>query len=159
VPPLRETAPRQAPQPALQACVEEVGAVKWLKGLGELLLQLGDLDPEFLFTHDEVLDKLLRQAAADIRSVKKAWEALHDEDKLAEIASAAPWKRSKTGEGEYVAADLVPTLAAAVKARQGRLYAGDYVYTLSRNGKWIQRYVRQRSQAPPQKAPQGGERK
>jgi hypothetical protein len=138
--------------------VEEVGAVKWLKGLGELLLQLGDLDSEFLFTHDEVLDKLLRQAAADIRGVKKAWEALHDEEKLLEIASNAPWKRSKTGEGEYVAADLAPSLAAAVKARQGRLYAGDYVYTLSRNGKWIQRYVRQRP-APPQKAPQGGERK
>jgi hypothetical protein len=105
------------------------------------------------------LDKLLRQAAAEIRNVKKAWEALHDEDKLAEIANAAPWKPSRSGEGEYVAADLVPTLAAAVKARQGRLYAGDYVYVLSRNGKWIQRYVRQRPQAPPQRAREGGESK
>ena len=133
--------------------------MKWLKGLGELLLQLGDLDPEFLFTHDEVLDKLLRQAAADIRSVKNAWGALHDEDKLLEIANSAPWRKSKSGEGEYVVTDLVPTLAAAVKARQGRLYAGDYVYVLSRNGKWIQRYMRQRPQAPPQKAGEGGERK
>jgi hypothetical protein len=130
--------------------------MKWLKGLGELLLQLGDLDSEFLFTHDEVLDKLLRQAAADIRSVKKAWEALHDEEKLLEIANAAPWRKSKKGEGEYVAADLVPTLAAAIKARQGRLYAGNYIYTLSRSERWVQRYMRQRSQAPFQKAPQGG---
>jgi hypothetical protein len=122
--------------------------VKWLKGLGELMLQLGDLDPEFLFTHDEVLDKLLRQTAANIRSVKNAWEALHDEDKLAEIVKSAPWRKSRAGEGEYVAADLVPTLAAAVKARQGRLYAGEYVYVLSRNGKWIQRYLR--------KSPNGG---
>jgi hypothetical protein len=136
-----------------------VGAVKWLKGLGELLLQLGDLDPEFLFVQDAAIEKLLRQAAADIRYMKQAWEALHDEEKLAEIANAAPWKRSRTGEGEYVAADLVPTLAAAIKARQGRLYAGDYVYVLSRNGRWVQRYLRQRPQAPPQKAPQGGESK
>jgi hypothetical protein len=132
--------------------------VKWLKGLGELLLQLGDLDPEFLFVQDAEIEKLLRQAAADIRYMKRAWEALHDEDKLLEIANAAPWRKSRTGEGEYVAADLAPSLAQAIKARQGRLYAGDYVYVLSRNGKWIQRYVRQ-PQAPPQKAPQGGERK
>lgn len=124
-----------------------------------MLLQLGDLDPEFLFVQDAEIEKLLRQVAADIRYMKRAWEALHDEEKLLEIANNAPWKRSKTGEGEYVAADLAPSLAAAVKARQGRLYAGDYVYTLSRNGKWIQRYMRRRSQAPPQKAPQGGERK
>jgi hypothetical protein len=116
--------------------------VKWLKALGELMLQLGDLDPEFLFAHDEAMEELLRKTAGDIRNMKQAWEVLHDEDKLAEIAKSAPWKRSKTGEGEYVAADLVPTLAAAVKARQGRLYAGDYVYTVSRNGKWVQRYVR-----------------
>jgi len=32
--------------------------VKWLKGLGELMLQLGDLDPEFLFVHDEAIEKL-----------------------------------------------------------------------------------------------------
>ena len=133
--------------------------MKWLKGLGELLLQLGDLDPEFLFVQDAAIEKLLRQAAADIRYMKQAWEALHDEEKLLEIASAAPWRPSKTGEGEYVAADLVPTLAAAVKARQGRLYAGDYVYVLSRNGKWVQRYVRQRPQAPPQRAREGGESK
>jgi len=139
--------------------VEEVGAVKWLKGLGELLLQLGDLDPEFLFVQDAAIEKLLRQTAADIRYMKQAWEALRDEDKLLEIANAAPWRKSRTGEGEYAAADLVPTLAAAVKARQGRLYAGNYVYMLSRNGKWVQRYLRQRPQAPPQKAPQGGERK
>jgi hypothetical protein len=117
--------------------------VKWLKGLGELLLQLGDLDPEFLFVQDAAIEKLLRQAAADIRYMKQAWEALRDEDKLLEIANAAPWRKSKTGEGEYVAADLAPTLAEAIKARQGRLYAGDYVYTLSRNGRWIQRYRRQ----------------
>jgi hypothetical protein len=135
-----------------------VGAVKWLKGLGELMLQLGDLEPEFLFVQDAALEKLFRQAAADIRYMKQAWEALRDEEKLLEIANAAPWKRSKTGEGEYVAADLVPTLAGAIKARQGRLYAGDYVYTLSRNGKWIQRYMRQRPQAPPQ-ASGKGERK
>jgi hypothetical protein len=130
--------------------------MRWLKGLGELLLQLGDLDPEFLLVHDEVLDKLLREAAADVRSISKAWQALHDEDKLLEIANSAPWRKSRTGEGEYVAADLVPMLVGAIKARQGRLYAGDYVYTLSRNEKWVQRYVRQRPQAPPQKAPQGG---
>jgi hypothetical protein len=128
-----------------------VRAVKWLKGLGELMLQLGDLDPEFLFVHDEAIEKLLRKAAADVRNIKQAWEALHDEDKLAEIAKSAPWRRSKTGEGEYVAADLVPTLVAAVKARQGRLYAGDYVYTLSGNEKWVQRYLRK-----PQKAQGGG---
>jgi hypothetical protein len=130
--------------------------VKWLKGLGELLLQLGDLDPEFLFVQDAAIEKLLRQAAANIRYMKQAWEALHDEDKLLEIANAAPWRKSKTGEGEYVAADLVPTLAAAIKAKQGRLYIGNYTYMLSRNGRWVQRYVRQRPQAPPQKAPQGG---
>ena len=130
--------------------------MKWLKGLGELLLQLGDLDPEFLFVQDAAIEKLLRQAAADIRYMRQAWEALHDEDKLLEIANAAPWRKSKTGEGEYVAADLVPTLAAAIKAKQGRLYIGNYTYMLSRNGRWVQRYVRQRPQAPPQKAPQGG---
>jgi hypothetical protein len=140
--------------------VEGWEAVKWLKGLGELLLQLGDLDPEFLFVQDAAIEKLLRQAAADIRYMKQAWEALHDEEKLLEISSNLPWKRSKTGEGEYVAADLAPSLVRAIEARQGRLYAGGFVYTLSRNGKWIQRYVRQRPQAPPQKpasSPRKGE--
>ena len=121
--------------------------MKWLKGLGELLLQLGDLDPEFLFVQDAEIEKLLRQVAADIRYMKRAWEALHDEEKLLEIANAAPWRKSRTGEGEYVAADLALTLAEAIKARQGRLYAGDYVYTLSRNGRWIQRYARRRQGA------------
>ena len=135
--------------------------MKWLKGLGELLLQLGDLDPEFLFAQDAAIEKLLRQAAADIRYMKQAWEALHDEEKLIEIASAAPWRKSRTGEGEYVAADLAPTLAEAIKARQGRLHAGDYVYTLSRNGRWIQRYARRRQGAAPAAvgSGKGGERK
>jgi hypothetical protein len=137
-----------------------VGAVKWLKGLGELLLQLGDLEPEFLFVHDEAIEKLLRQAAVDIRYMKHAWETLHDEEKLLEIANAAPWRKSRTGEGEYVAADLAPSLAEAIKARQGRLYAGDYVYTLSRNGRWIQRYARGRQGAGPAAvgSGKGGER-
>ena len=124
--------------------------MKWLKGLGELMLQLGVSELEFLFTHDEVLERLLRQAAADIRYMKQAWDALHDEDKLLEIVNNAPWRKSKSGTGEYVRSSLVPTLTALIKAKQGRLYTRDYVYVLSRNGKWVERYVRQRPQAPSQ---------
>jgi hypothetical protein len=120
---------------------------------------LAELTEEFVAVHRESLAKLLRQTLGEVRRMRQAWEALADEEKLLAVANAAPWKPSRTGEGEYVAADRVPTLAAAVKAKQGRLYAGNYVYVLSRNGKWIQRYVRQRPQAPPQKAGEGGERK
>jgi tRNA nucleotidyltransferase/poly(A) polymerase len=142
--------------PPHETLAERWEAVKWLKGFGELALQLGDLDPEFLFTHDEAIEKLLRQVAAEIRHLKAAWEALHDENKLLEITASAPWRKSKTGEGEYVSAELVPTLVGAIKARQGRLYAGEYVYVLSRNGKWVQRYPRLRPQ--PREGVKGGER-
>jgi hypothetical protein len=125
--------------------------------LSELFRELAD--EEFAAVHREGVAKVLRQALEEIRRMKQTWQALEDEEKLLEIANAAPWRPSRTGEGEYVAADLVPTLAAAVKAKQGRLYAGNYVYVLSRNGKWIQRYVRQRPQAPPQRAREGGESK
>lgn len=119
----------------------EVGAVKFLKELGELLNLLGE-NPEFLYTHAEAIERVVKQAAADIRYMKHAWQALSEEEKLQEIAAKAPWKRSRSGRGEYVAADLVPSLIRAVKAKQGRLYAGEYVYLLSKSGKWLQRFPR-----------------
>ena len=116
--------------------------MKWLKVLGELLLELDGVGIEFTLVHGEALEKLLRHVLEEAKRLKQAWEALSDEDKLTEIAAKAPWKRSRIGEGEYVAADLVPSLVQAVKAKQGRLYAGGYVYVLSKNGKWLQRYPR-----------------
>jgi len=115
--------------------------MKWLKQLGELLQLLAE-DTEFCLVHGEAIEKVVRGAREELRRAREAWQALQDEDKLSEIAAKAPWKRSRIGEGEYVAADLVPTLVQAVKAKQGRLYAGGYVYVISRNGKWIQRYPR-----------------
>ena len=115
--------------------------MKWLKELGGLLQLLGE-DGEFCLVHTEAVEKVLRHALEEVKRLKQAWEALSDEDKLAEIVAKIPWKKSEYGNGEYVAADLVPSLVHAVKAKQGRLYAGGYVYVISRNGKWVQRYPR-----------------
>ena len=115
--------------------------MKWLKELGELLQLLAE-DSEFCLVHGEAVEKLLRHAKEELHRAREAWQALQDEDKLREIAAKAPWKKSAYSDAEYVAAELVPTLVQAVKAKQGRLYAGGYVYVISRNGKWIQRYPR-----------------
>jgi len=113
--------------------------VRWLKVLAELLSLLSEAE-EFLLVHDEAVEKLLRTALEEVKRMREAWEALQEEDKLVEVAARAPWRKSRHGEGEYVPVDAVPLLAQAVKARQGRLYVGDYVYVISKNGKWIQRY-------------------
>ncbi len=115
--------------------------MKWLKELGELLRLLAE-DSEFCLVHGEAVEKLLRRTKEELRRARDAWQALSNEDKLPEVAAKVPWRKSAYGDSEYVAADLVPSLVQAVKAKQGRLYAGGYVYVLSRNGKWIQRYPR-----------------
>jgi len=93
-----------------------------LKALGELLLQRVE-DEEYCMIRDETVEKLLRHALDEIRRAHEAWKALSD-------------------EGEYVAADLVPSLTEAVRAKGGRLRLGNYVYILSKNEKWLQRYAR-----------------
>ena len=115
--------------------------MKWLKTLGELLQLLAE-DSEFCLVHGEAVEKLLRHAKEELQRAREAWQALSDEDKLREIAAKAPWKKRLYGEGEYVAVDLVPSLVEAVKAKQGRLVAGEYVYAVSRNGKWLYRFPR-----------------
>jgi len=115
--------------------------MKWLKELGELLQLLAE-GPEFCFVHTEAVEKVLRYARDELQRAREAWQALQDEDKLPEIAAKAPWRKSAYSDAEYVAAELVPTLVQAVKAKQGRVYAGGYVYVLSKNGKWVQRYPR-----------------
>jgi len=115
--------------------------VKWLKTLGELLQLLAE-DDEFCLVHTEAVEKVLRHALEEVKRMKQAWQALSDDDKLHEVVAKAPWKKSAYSDAEYVAVDLVPSLVEAVKAKQGRLYAGGYVYVISRNGKWLQRYPR-----------------
>jgi len=112
-----------------------------LKALGELTQMLAE-NPEFTLVHAEAIEKVLKQAITDIGNLAQAWRSLQDEDRLQEVVCKTPWKRSAYGNSEYVAAELVPTLVQAVKAKQGRLYAGGYVYVLSKNGKWVQRYPR-----------------
>jgi len=114
--------------------------IKWLRELSELLKLLSE-DPEFYRIHTEAVEKLLRYVKEEVQRAREAWRALSDEDKLHEIAAKAPWRKSAYGDGEYVAAELVPTLMEAVKAK-GKLYASGYVYVLSKNGKWIQRFPR-----------------
>jgi tRNA nucleotidyltransferase/poly(A) polymerase len=120
-----------------------VRELKALVEIGLLIEQMGNAPRAFLEEVDEGLAKQVAQLRGWLADALAKWKDLPPEVKVERLAAGAPWRASKTGEGEYVAADEAPELAEAIKARQGRLYAGDYVYTLSRNGRWIQRYRRQ----------------
>ena len=115
--------------------------IKWMIELGVFLQQLGE-DGEFCFVHEEALEKLVRGLQEEVGRMRASWQALSEEDKLAEIAAKAPWKKSAYGDGEYVAAEQVLALVEAVKAKGGRLQLGEHAYVLSKNGKWLQRYPR-----------------
>jgi hypothetical protein len=127
--------------------LKNLGEMKSLVEIGLLIEQMGNAPRAFLEEVDEGLAKQVAQLRGWLADALAKWKDLPPEVKVERLAAGAPWRASKTGEGEYVAADEAPELAEAIKARQGRLYAGDYVYTLSRNGRWIQRRARRRQGA------------
>lgn len=117
-------------------------AVKTLAALARFLEELAGNDNGFLLVHDEAIAERIGKLAEELENLEAKWDALSTEQKAVEEAKLASWRKRRDRDGEYVDASLTPSLKELLKKKGGKAYLENYVYYMTRSGKWILRFER-----------------